>query len=191
MSDSSVPDSVSPEALRSFLNRGANLPESELVPELNLGGSMGAPCDLQFVISQVIARSSTGTNIVQMLCAGMHLLTEVESHFEDQLERLALEEEPFEGLSGSEQKSCGVLLRRNLVALRTSLHALEELLSGLTMAFYQARAHDLQHGVLQGKRFSLEEFRSHMLISDELLASLQLERQAVTAYLNDSVPSEP
>jgi hypothetical protein len=191
VSDSSVPDSVSPEALRSFLSRGANLPESELVPELNLGGSMGAPCDLQFVISQVIARSSTGTNIVQMLCAGMHLLTEVEAHFEDQLERLALEEDPFEGLSGSEQKSCGVLLRRNLVALRTSLHALEELLSGLTMAFYQARAHDLQHGALQDKRFSLEEFRSHMLISDELLASLQLERQAVTAYLNASVPSEP
>jgi len=191
VSDSQVPDSVSSEALRSFLHRPAGLPESALIPEINLGGSRGAPCDLQFVISQVIARSSTGTNIVQMLCASMHLLTEIESHFEDQLERLVLEEEPFQNLSASEQQGVGRVMRENLLALRTSMHALEGSISELTLAFYHVRSEGIMAGPMHGKPLDMEEFRSHMLISDELLASLGLERGAVTAYLNASVPSEP
>ena len=104
------------------LLRGRNpLPASEAVPALDFGGECGAPCDLQFAICQLIERSAGGTNIIQMLVAAMHLLTEVESHFERHLNSLALEDEPYNTLSGPEQQVLARVMREHTMLLKVSL----------------------------------------------------------------------
>ena len=183
MSDSHFPDAVSPEALSAFLRTHNLMPESELIPSVDLGGPEGGPCDLQFCLTQVIHRSKNGTNLIQILTSAMYLLCEAEHQFDEQLSSLALEHEPYDQLTGKEQSTLARMMRRHLMATRASMGHLEELLADLTDLFYRGRAHHLLTQVFSTEP-SLADFRSHMLISDGLLASLGLERSAVTAYIN-------
>lgn len=185
-----IPDSVSPEMLSTLL-RGRNpLPISEVVPALDFGGELGAPCDLQFSICQLIERSSGGTNIIQMLVAAMHLLTEVESHFEHHLSSLAQEDEPYDQLPGPEQQALGRLMRDHTMLLKVSLKRLEDVLTQVGYPYYTQRAQTLTRDRFERKRILMRDFRSHLLISDGLLASLGIERAAVTTYL-DQITDHP
>lgn len=186
MSDSHFPDAVSPEALSAFLRTHNLLPESERIPSVDLGGMEGGPCDLQFCLTQLIHRSKNGTNLIQILTSAMYLLCEAEHQFDDQLSSLALEREPYDQLSGSEQTTLARMMRRHLLATRASMGHLEELLADLSDLYYRGRAHQLLTETFTSEP-SLAEFRSHMLISDGLLASLGLERSAVTTYINGTV----
>lgn len=185
-----IPDSISSEMLSTLL-RGRNpLPASEIIPALDFGGELGAPCDLQFSICQLIERSSGGTNIIQMLVAAMHLLTEVESHFERHLSSLAQEDEPYDQLSGPEQQVLGRLMREHTMFLKASLKHLEDVLTQVGYPYYAQRAQDLIKDRFQQKRVLMRDFRSQLLISDELLHSLGLSRDAVTTYL-DQITDHP
>lgn len=185
-----IPDSISAEMLSTLL-RGRNpLPLSEVVPALDFGGELGAPCDLQFSICQLIERSTGGTNIIQMLVASMHLLTEVESHFERHLSSLAQEDEPYDQLSGAEQQVLARLMREHTLLLKASLKHLEEVLTQVGYPYYAQRAQDLIKDRFEQKRILMRDFRSQLLISDELLASLGLERAAVTTYF-DQITDHP
>jgi hypothetical protein len=180
-----IPDAISADALTSLLGQRRGAPASSVIPELDLGGTLGAPCDLQFVISQLIARSATGTNLVQMLVAGMHLLTEAESHFAEQLERLATAQPPFDRANSDEQHMVRRLLTAHIHHVQLAIAQLEPLLQAVSVPMYQARTRQLMEGPYQGQTgIPLPELRSHLLISDELIASLGLERSAITAYLN-------
>lgn len=173
------------------LLRGRNpLPASEAVPALDFGGECGAPCDLQFAICQLIERSAGGTNIIQMLVAAMHLLTEVEAHFERHLNSLALEDEPYNTLSGPEQQVLARVMREHTMLLKVSLKHLEEVLTKVGYPYYAQRAQELINDRFQQKRVLMRDFRSQLLISDELLASLGIERSAVTTYL-DQITDHP
>lgn len=183
MSTPEVPDSISAESLHSFLRNCNPLPVSALIPEVDLGGPKGAPCDLQFCITQLIHKSTDGTNLIQLLTAAMYLLCETEFQFDDQLQRLAAEEPPYDELNGGEQHTMACLLRRHLLCARASMNHLEELIGELTTLFYRGRAHFLLNEVFTAEP-SLDDFRSHMLISDGVLRSLDLERDAVTTYIN-------
>jgi hypothetical protein len=180
-----VPDSISAESLNSFLRNCNPLPVSAFIPEINLGGPEGAPCDLQFCITQLIHKSTDGTNLIQLLTAAMYLLCEAEFQFEDQLQRLAIEEPPYDELDAGEQQIMDRLLRRHLLTARSSMNHLEGLIGELTTLFYRGRAQYLLNEVFTAEP-SLADFRSHMLISDGALLSLGLERDAVTAYINGS-----
>lgn len=187
---SEIPDSISSEMLHTLL-RGRNpLPASEVIPSLDFGGEHGAPCDLQFSICQLIERSSHGTNIIQMLVAAMHLLTEVESHFEQHLTSLAQEDEPYDQLSAVDQQALGRLMREHTLLLKTSLKHLEDVLTQVGYPYYAQRAQQLMQERPPQQRLLMRDFRSQLLISDELLASLGLERAAVTTYL-DQITDHP
>ena len=185
-----IPDSISPEMLDTLL-RGRNpLPISQVVPGLDFGGELGAPCDLQFAICQLIERSSNGTNIIQMLVAAMHLLTDVESHFEKHLNSLALEDEPYDQLPAADQQALGRLMREHTLGLKVAVKHLEDVLTQVGYPFYSQRAQALIDDRFKTKRVLMRDFRSHLLISDELLDSLEIERSAVTTYL-DHITDHP
>ena len=171
----------------SQLLRGRNpMPLSEVIPVLDFGGESGAPCDLQFAICQLIERSEHGVNIIQMLIAAMHLLTEVESHFERHTESLAREDAPYCELSASEQQSIARIMRDHLLRLKVSIKHLEDVLTPVAYPYHAMRSKELIEGPLAGKQLDLRDFRSHLLISDELINSLELERPALTAYLDSA-----
>lgn len=186
-----IPDSISPERLSRLLRNRNPLPASDLIPELDFGGDMGAPCDLQFSIAQLIERSNTGTNIIQMLVASMHLLTEVESHLDRHLQQVLIEDEPYADLPARDQKALAALMRSHLLNLRASLHQLEDTLAQVGYPYYYARARDLVKSKFSVEDHNLREFRSHMLISDELLRSLNVDRDAVTQYLDYITENNP
>jgi hypothetical protein len=185
-----IPDSISPEMLDTLL-RGRNpLPISQVVPALDFGGELGAPCDLQFAICQLIERSSNGTNIIQMLVAAMHLLTDVESHFEKHLTSLALEDEPYDQLPAADQQVLGRVMRDHTLGLKVAVKHLEDVLTQVGYPYYSQRAQALIEDRFKAKRVLMRDFRSHLLISDELLDSLEVERTAVTTYL-DQITDHP
>jgi hypothetical protein len=185
-----IPDSISPEMLDTLL-RGRNpLPISQVVPALDFGGELGAPCDLQFAICQLIERSTNGTNIIQMLVAAMHLLTDVESHFEKHLNSLALEDEPYDQLPAADQQALGRVMRAHTMGLKVAVKHLEDVLTQVGYPFYSQRAQALIEDRFKAKRVLMRDFRSHLLISDELLDSLDVERSAVTTYL-DHITDHP
>ena len=187
-----IPHAVSTEALHSLLERASSGPPvSAVIPALNLGGALGAPCDLQFVISQLIQRSSTGTNLVQMLVAATHLLSESEGHFSEQLARLDSPEPPYDRLSPAERAATAQLAGQHRDQLRAALECLEALLQEFSLPFHQARSRSLLSGPLAGRSIPVREFRSHLLISEELLDSLELERAAVTAFLDACAHDHP
>jgi hypothetical protein len=179
-----IPNSVSTEMLDALLRNRNPLPVSTVIPCLDLGAEHGAPCDLQFAICQLIERSKTGTNIIQMLVAAMHLLTEVESHFDRHITYALQDDPPYDDLSPKEQAGIASFMRTHLVSLRTCLHQLDDLLSQVGYPYYQIRAQQLTDGVFKGVPTKLRDFRSHMLVSDETLDSLELSRDAVTDYLD-------
>lgn len=185
-----IPDSISPEMLDTLL-RGRNpLPISQVVPALDFGGEIGAPCDLQFAICQLIERSSNGTNIIQMLVAAMHLLTDVECHFEKHLNSLALEDEPYDQLPAADQQALGRVMRGHTMGLKVAVKHLEDVLTQVGYPYYSQRAQALIEDRFKDKRVLMRDFRSHLLISDELLDSLDVERSAVTTYL-DHITDHP
>lgn len=176
--------------LNTLLHGRNPLPAAEVIPALDFGGEYGAPCDLQFAICQLIERSAGGTNIIQMLVASMHLLTEVESHFERHLNSLALEDEPYNTLSAQEQKVLARVMREHTMMLKAGLKHLEEVLAEVGYPYYTQRAQELINDRFQQKRVLMRDFRSHLLISDELLVSLGIDRSAVTTYL-DQITDHP
>ena len=186
-----IPDSVSPEMLDNLLRNCNPLPTSELIPALDLGGESGGPCDLQFAICQIIERSKLGASLLQRLVASMYLLAQIEDSFSARLEDLMLEHPPYDEMTGHEQQIAGNFLRSHLIALRVSLQQMEQLLAEISMPYYDMRAKTLIQEVFKGHPRSLRDFRSHMLISSELLDSLQIERDAVTTYLDQIQPQTP
>ena len=190
MTDSpEIPDSVSPEMLDGLLRNRNPLPTSDTIPSLDLGGETGAPCDLQFAMSQLISRSSRGTNIIQMLVASLYLAAEVEDHFSQQLQRLMQEDPPYADASAAEQQLIGSFLSNHLLSLRMGIQQLESLLAEVGYPYYQERARQLLTTTFKDKAVKLRDFRSHMMISDELLGSLQVDRAAVTDYLDNITKS--
>jgi hypothetical protein len=190
VSSSDIPDTISAEALSSLL-RGRNpMPLSDVIPALDFGGENGAPCDLQFAICQLIERSEHGINIIQMLVSAMHLLSEVESHFERHMESLAREHAPYDQLTAGEQQTLARVMREHLMYLKVSLKHLEDVLTPVGYPYYAMRSKELIAGPLADKQLDLREFRSYLLISDELIKSLGLERSALTTYL-DSATKTP
>lgn len=179
-----IPDSISADMLNNLL-RGRNaLPLSDKIPALDFGGEVGAPCDLQFSICQLIERSAAGTNIIQMLVAAMHLLTEVEAHFERHLTSVAQEAAPYDRLSAHEQKVLARVMRDHMMYLKVSSKHLEDVLTHVGYPYYSGRAQQLINDRFQQERVLMRDFRSHLLISDELLESLGVTRADVTNYLD-------
>lgn len=185
-----IPDSISPEMLDGLLRNRNPLPISDVIPSIDFGGSVGAPCDLQFALSQLIERSARGTSILQMLVTSLYLITEIEGHFDQHLELVMREDPPYTDVPAADQKQIARCMRSYLMGLRIASQQLEELLAVIGYPYYQERAKQLIETEFKGRPRSLPDFRSHMMISSELLDSLQIDRASVTTYL-DNIQSKP
>lgn len=176
-----IPDSISASELSALLSGRRALPMSSVIPSLNFGGASGGACDLQFAVNQLICASG-GTNVVQVLCAAIHLLTELDATLAEQQRNVAERREPFAAASSDERQVLERYLTQNRRGLHSGLLHLESVMAMLMPAFAHERITWLKrHGQLSS---DLAEFRSRLLISDELLADLELEREAVSAYLH-------
>lgn len=182
-----IPDSISASELSALLNGGSQLPLSSVLPSLNFGGLVGGVCDLQFAINQLIC-SSNGVNIVQVLCAAIHLVNELDSSMLAQLHNLEQRLPPYDQADEQDAQLLKRYIGQNRRGLQGSLMHLESVMTVLMPTFAQERVSLLrQRGQVNG---DLPTFRSRLLISDELLSDLEIARQAVTDYLHhDEDPS--
>lgn len=181
----SIPDSVSPDLLRGLL--GKNLPESSTIPRLDFGGKYGAPCDLQFAISLLVAQSAEGVNIVQTMVAAMHLLSEAQIQLDERLETLKSGSDP--DLADAEPEVRQAVIKdigENCAALNSAVVCLERVISGMApYACHHRIRHLIDTGELAHGVSRRLELLSKMLISREVLDSLSLTRKQVTNYLEN------
>lgn len=183
MSDTSIPDSVSADMLRGLLGKG--LPESSNIPALDFGGRYGAPCDLQFAVSLLVAQSASGVNIVQTMVAAMHLLTEAQLQLTERIETLKDGSDP-EVQQAPEEVRAAITedLGRQYAALNSAVICLEQVISGLAgFACHHRLRHLIEVGELKSGPTTRAEVLSRLLVSTELIESLDLKRQQVTDYL--------
>ena len=76
-----IPDTISLEYLHALLDK--DLPDSEVIPEIDFGDLYGGLLDLQFVFYQLIRKSPSpgGTNAMQELTLALHLLERTRQRF--------------------------------------------------------------------------------------------------------------
>lgn len=187
---SDIPDAVSSDMLRSLLDR-TDAPLSKIIPELNFGQRFGGPCDLQFVVSSLIAKSSNGVNIVQLMMTALHLLTEIETQLKSQTQQMAAGEGGFEQLDNKERDVLIRVADRNHGFVRSAALSLEQVLDIFAPISSQLRIQELlkQGAITPDTRMPLPQMRSILLFSDEILASLEISREDITSYLgkNDTL----
>lgn len=184
---SDIPDAVSPDMLRSLLDRD-DAPMSKLLPELDFGRCFGGPCDLQYVVSTLIAKSTHGVNLIQLMMTALHLLTEIESQLKRQYAQMQAGEGGFANLDAKEREILARVADRNHGFIRSSLLSLEQTLDTFAPISSQLRIQELvkKGAITQDTRLPLAQLRSILLFSDEILDSLQISREEITAYLDKS-----
>lgn len=184
---SDIPDAVSPDMLRSLLDRD-DAPMSKLLPELDFGRRFGGPCDLQYVVSTLIAKSTHGVNLIQLMMTALHLLTEIESQLKRQYAQMQAGEGGFANLDAKEREILARVADRNHGFIRSSLLSLEQTLDTFAPISSQLRIQELvkKGAITQDTRLPLTQLRSILLFSDEILDSLQISREEITAYLDKS-----
>jgi hypothetical protein len=184
---SDIPDAVSSDMLRSLLDRD-DAPLSALLPELNFGRRFGGPCDLQYVVSSLIAKSTNGVNLVQLMMTALHILTEIESQLKRQHSQMIAGEGGFADLDAQERDVLARVADRNYGFIRSSVLSLEQTLDTFAPVSSQLRIKELinQGCITQDTRLPIAQLRSILLFSDEILDSLGISREDITAYLDKS-----
>ena len=182
MSDT-IPDSVSPDMLRGLL--GKDLPDSSCIPRLDFGGRLGAPCDLQFAISLMVAQSAGGVNIVQTMVAAMHLLSEAQLQLQERFQSLKDGDDPdIEGAPPEVRAAIVDDIGKHCAVLNSSVTCLEQVLAGLSgFACHHRLRHLVETGAIKPGPVSRIDVLSRLLISGELLETLSLTREQVNNYL--------
>lgn len=185
---SDIPDSISAESLRSLLSSN-QAPMSEVIPEISFGKQFGGPCDLQYAVSSLIAKSTHGVNMIQLMMSALHMLCEVEARLKKQIASFQEQLSDHDNkLDSSQRQSLLRVAERNHAYLRSSLMALEQVLETFSPASYEARINELvQTGELDpAQRITEKSLHSLLLFSSELLDSLNISRETITNYLQTS-----
>lgn len=186
---SEIPDSVSPEMLKNLLGNHKILPGSEQFPALDFGGKFGGPADLQYVMCLLIQQSSDGVNIAQMLFAALHLLAITQSHFESTVDRLDHDKPEMPTITDEEFEIIKSTMRAQAADIRDAIRAVDSVASLLGPALSAQRAQRIVEEVPHGSVMHRSEFFSRMLISDELLRSLGIDRAAISDFVEEQLQS--
>ena len=151
---------------------------SEVIPALdfrdvaiNSGGLM----DLQFVLIQLVERSNSGLEFVQLLTASLYLFERCYEFLSDSIKEA---KETYEG--DDKVVVLGELVSFQLV-YKSVLTQFEELHLGLSASANFDRIDSLRR--MLGEEATQDDYRSHLLISDGLLKSLGLERKDVDQFI--------
>jgi hypothetical protein len=176
------PDSISGRRLRDLLKRQLpELPVSDKVPSLefrdeDLGS--GGLCDLQFVIIQLVEKSQSGLEYVQLLTASLYL-------FERCFEFLGQSiDDANETYDGSNKDAVIGELRSFQLIFQRVLRQFNELHLAMSAAASLERIQKLH--LQQGADMSDQEAESRLLISEGLIQSLGLDRESITTYIQQS-----
>ena len=176
------PDSISGRRLRDLLKRKApELPVSAEIPSLefrdeDLGS--GGLCDLQFVIIQLVEKSQSGLEYVQLLTASLYLF---ERCFEFLGQSIDDAKETYDG--ADKDAVLGELRAFQLVFQRV-LRQFNELHLAMSAAASFERIQKLNQK--HGSGMSDQEAESRLLISEGLIQSLGLDRESITTYIQQS-----
>lgn len=177
-----IPDSVSADMLRGLL--GKSMPTSAVIPSLDFGGKLGAPCDLQFAVAQIVAQSVAGVNIIQILIAAMHLLSEVQLYLDDRLERIKTGDDTLEGATEGVKAEILAEMKRQCAAITSATVHIESMVQALAPVICQTRIDALvRSGEVAPGVTSTEQLASYLLVSSELLDSLGIKRSDITQFL--------
>ena len=151
---------------------------SEVIPALdfrdvaiNSGGLM----DLQFVLIQLVERSNSGLEFVQLLTASLYLFERCYEFLSDSIKEA---KETYEG--DDKVVILGELVSFQLV-YKSVLTQFEELHLGLSASANFDRIDSLRQ--MLGEEATQDDYRSHLLISDGLLKSLGLDRDDVDQFI--------
>lgn len=187
-----IPDAISSDSLRSLLEGHGSAPLSNRLPEINFGSTFGGPCDLQFVIATIIAKSTHGVNFIQVLMAAIHLLTEAEQHLAKRRDAIDQELGPeLQQLPEAARLSINRSIDRHAELLHSSVISLEHVLEAYAAMSSQVRIDELKKSgaIKADQRIGLDDLKSNLLFSQELLDSLEISRDAITQYLNSPAVS--
>lgn len=182
-----IPDSVSSKDLLRLI-KDTDQPLSDRIPTINFGTHFGGPCDLQLVMSTVIAKSVNGVNAIQILMTALHLLIEAEHSIRKQ--RDSLDSVNDADINPEVVDAAAVLRRitdRNVETMRSCIIMLERVLDSYAPISRAARISDLERSGIAipiGQPLTIEH-QSQLLFSDELLDSLDIQRSDLNEHLSD------
>ncbi|HCA35884.1 MAG TPA: hypothetical protein DEP13_04490 [Gammaproteobacteria bacterium] len=156
----------------------ADLPVSEVIPSLDfrdIAINSGGLCDLQFVLIQLVERSKSGLEYVQLLTASFYLFDRC---FEFLSESIKEAKETYEG--DDKVVVLGELVSLQLV-FKNVLDQFAELHLGMCVSANHDRINSLRRKL--SEEATQDDYRSHLLISDGLLKSLGLNREDVDQFI--------
>lgn len=192
MSDE-IPSAVSAADLAAVLSKRGKLPPASALPSLQFGDDdCGGPCDLQLAVMLLIDRSDSGVNLVQEATCALWLLHRIQEQIESHHNQATAGEGIFDSLSGEPlERVRGELgAMRNLIGeINSSLMVLH---SGMTIPAVERRCRAaMAASTTELSDEQLSALRSQLLISDEVIESLGLERKVVDQFLEHQIGMDP
>lgn len=179
-----IPDSVSPNLLRSFArqarNKQDNPPIGTAVPKIPFGKDDSGPLDLVITIEQVI-RHSDGCSPLQMLQAAVYLIDSSIGIFKEQLTGLSRNSDPI---------SMGITLRLlgDVAKLLHSKTIIEEMIAPITCNLIGRRAPGIDWLSLvqrEQKEGIPLRIQRNLLISDSTLQALGIPVEDFDLYFQE------
>jgi hypothetical protein len=175
-----VPDSVSFEHLSSLLD----MPLSTVIPEIDLG-TTGGLCDLQFILMQIVEKSPSGVNLMQELTLAVYLVNKVRASFTEWQTDTSERRGKFAEVTEEEQ-------RINVPSIERYVRLLKEasaLLEPLHAQLWISSAHNSQVQMQEelGRELTDSELVSYLLVGPKCTESLDLDRNAVTRFINKQI----
>lgn len=180
---SEIPDSISIEALRNLITGPKPLPGLDRMPALDFGDRFGGASDFQYAICLLIQKSASGVNIAQLLTAAIHLLELAQSNLEESADHLDPEDPRAEGISAQELEFLRGMVRSHAAAIRDAIRAADSVSTLVTCALNHKRAENLARALGNKAAMTSAELASHVLISDELIQSLETDRDGITEFM--------
>lgn len=185
MGDSRIPDSISADQLKRLLSRSFEMPLSDVIPELDLGDGDDLPggiCDLQLALMQIIKRSTYGTNLMQEFTAALYLIHSVGECLHRRSKQAKANTGPFRQLSDHDRNEIISVLGEYIEVHSVVTHLCESLHHAFMFGSSPETIRQIRSRL--GDQASIEEVRSHLMVGDGLLKTLQISRDDFTQYVN-------
>lgn len=182
-----IPDKISAAALAALAGQRGGLPLSPVLPSLQFGDEDGGPCDLQLAVLLLIKGSYGGVNVVQELTLALHLLFRIQSTLSEHQQMASDGDGLFEDVDEHTRSLIGRDIRSFRKAVDFATSCISDVHATVTVPAIQRRAQALlgEHATFTEEE--LAKVRSQLLISDEILSGLQLDRTQITEFLESEM----
>jgi hypothetical protein len=187
---SEIPDSVSVETLKSLIGNQQPLPGASQFPAIDFGGKLGGPADLQYALCLLIQRSTDGVSVTQVLFAALQLLSVAQAHFESIIDRLDPADPDIADISAKDMALIKRTMESQAADMRDAMRAVSAVASLLGPALTDQRGKRIAAAMSNGTFMHRSEFFSRLLISDEFIESLGIERAAISDFVNKQIQHE-